>query len=115
MIQPMISRSIVKRDGNYDNIARNDAKLSKRAAVYWWIVASFAYYQKDVSLLSDETFDKLSKFILDNNIKHSKLSHLITDEDLKAGSGFAIPSYNYPLFIVRAAEELIGILEGTIV
>ena len=106
-----IDKSLIKREGNFDNIARQDAKQSKAASIYWWVVASFAYYQRDVSLLSDPTFDRLSKDILDNNIKHSLLSHLISESDLRAGSGYAIPSYEYPLFIVRDAENLISILE----
>lgn len=92
---------------NFDQKAREDYKESPKSAVFWWVVASYAYYVRDISLLSDAVFDKLSVAILDKKIYHSMLSHLISDEDLRAGSGYAIPHDQYPLFIKHYAEIFI--------
>lgn len=91
----------------YEQQARNDYKQSPKSAVYWCVVASYLYYMRDESILSDEVFDRMMKLILDKQIKHSKLSHLITDEDLRAGSLFRLKVRDYPDFIVDQAERIV--------
>jgi len=49
----------------------------------------------------------MAKVILDKGIKHSLLSHLITDDDLRAGSLFRLKASDYPDFIFEEAERLI--------
>lgn len=91
----------------YEQQARNDYKQSPKSAVYWVVIASYLYYCRDESILSDEVFDKIMKLILDKKIKHSKLSHLVTDDDLRAGSLFRLKVKDYPDFIVDQAERMI--------
>jgi hypothetical protein len=97
---------------NYDNKAREDYKKSPASVVYWVFLASYLYYVRDESILSDETFDKMMKLILDKNLKHSLLSHLITEEDLRAGSLFRLKPSQYPNFIAEAGEKLLRGMEG---
>lgn len=92
---------------NYDQKARDSFRESTSSAVWWVIISSYLYYVRDESILSDEVFDKLMKTILDRNIKHSLLSHLITEEDLKAGSLFRLKPKDYPQFIIEAGERII--------
>lgn len=92
---------------NYDNLARLHYKKNPKSAVFWFVISSYAYYVRDESFLSDEVFDKMAKVILDKGIKHSLLSHLITDEDLRAGSLFRLKASDYPNFIFEEAERLI--------
>lgn len=96
---------------NYDDQARQDFKENPKSAVFWYVVSSYAYYVRHCSLLSDETFDKLCQVILDRKIHHSLLSHLYTDDDLRAGTGFAIPVKKYPDFIVYYGEMFIRKLD----
>lgn len=91
----------------YEQQARNDYKQSPKSAVYWVVIASYLYYCRDESILSDEVFDKMMRLILDKKIKHLKLSHLITDDDLRAGSLFRLKVKDYPEFIVDQAERII--------
>lgn len=97
---------------NYDQQARGSFKESPSSAVYFVCLASYLYYVRDESILSDEVFDKMMHTILDRNIKHSLLSHLITEEDLKAGSLFRLSPKDYPDFIVEAGERILRGVEG---
>jgi hypothetical protein len=99
---------------NFDNQARADFKESPKSAVYWYIVSSYAYYIRGCSLLSDDVYDKMCQVILERGITHSKLSHLYTDEDLRAGTAFAIPVKNYPDWVVENAERYIRQIDGEI-
>ena len=49
-------------------LVENDAV----SPVAWWLMACYLYYQRDVSILKDETFDWLGNWIKDNweTIKH---------------------------------------------
>jgi hypothetical protein len=97
---------------NYDQKARDSFKKSPSSAVFFVVLASYLYYVRDESILSDETFDKMMKTILDRNIKHSLLSHLITEEDLKAGSLFRLKPKDYPQFIIEAGERILRGVES---
>jgi NAD-dependent DNA ligase len=92
---------------NLDNQARKSYKESTSSVIYFIVLASYLYYIRDESALSDEVFDKLCKLVIDKNIKHKLLSHLITDDRMRAGSLFDVKANQYPVFIVRDAETLI--------
>jgi len=92
---------------NLNNQARVAYKQSPSSAVYYVVLASYLYYVRFESVLSDDVFDKMMKLILDKNIRHSKLSHLITDDDLRAGSLFRLRATDYPDFIIDQAEKIL--------
>jgi len=92
---------------NLDNQARIAYKQSPSSAVFFVVLASYLYYVRFESVLSDDVFDKMTKLILDKNIRHSKLSHLVTDDDLRAGSLFRLRSTDYPDFITEQAEKIL--------
>jgi len=52
-----------------------------------YLMCAYAYYIEDRPLVTDHEFDSLAKHILENydTIEH-RHKHLITKEDLKAGS-----------------------------
>lgn len=92
----------------YDHIARESYKQSPASVIYWVVISSYAYYFRAESLLSDETYDKMCRLVLDKGITHRRLSHLINDDRLRAGSLFDVKEFQYPLWIVRDAELLIN-------
>jgi hypothetical protein len=101
----------------YDNKARQDYKDSNKSIYFWLLCSSYLYYNEPdrESLLSDECFDKMCKHLLDNydtHPKHSKLHHLITKDNLQAGSFYNILSNDYPVWLVRMAQDLSYKLEG---
>lgn len=93
---------------NLDHLARQSYKQSPASVIYWLILSSFAYYIRNESLLSDETFDKMAKLVLDKQITHSKLSHLVNDDRLRAGSFYDLKDFEYPAWIVRDVEDILG-------
>ena len=82
-------------------------------SVPWFLMASYLYYQCDISLLSDEKFDWMCKEMLFrwDNIEHYH-KHLISVEDLRAGTGFSISEY--PGVVQGAATQIckqLGMIE----
>lgn len=65
---------------------------------------SFLYYKHDLSPIEDEVFDKLCVRLLAvyGTIKH-RHKRLVSEDDLRAGSGFAIKKY--PQRVRMAAQE----------
>jgi NAD-dependent DNA ligase len=69
-------------------------------------MSSYLYYKEDRQVLTDEDFDRLAKRLLDNwdSVEHMH-KHLISKEDLQAGTGYAI---QYTQRIINAAKNWIG-------
>ena len=103
---------------NYDKIAARDITKSSAAIYFWIAVASYAYYHKPEcsSLLSDEYFDSLCKKLLDGNAitVHTKLNHLINEDRLRAGSLYDVLPHEYPVWLVRFADEFIMKMEDNL-
>jgi len=67
-----------------------------------YLMSSCLYYEEDAHVLSDYQYDVLCKELLEgwDDVDHYH-KHLITKEDLQAGTGYAI---KYPLIVVGAAR-----------
>lgn len=79
--------------------------VSLRQAFQMFLVASYAYYLRHVSLMSDESYDKIAKALLTNwdTFEHQH-KYLVTKEDLQAGTLYALKAKDYPLIIRTCAE-----------
>lgn len=71
-----------------------------------FLLASFCYYHLDESPMTDDAFDKLCRRLLDryDHIDHPHLQ-LISKDDLRAGSGYAIRYDEYPMMVQSAAAK----------
>lgn len=69
--------------------------------VPWYLTAAYLYYICDVSILSDEAFDELARFMLEEwgAIEHWH-KHLITEDDLRAGT---LLRRDFPQRVIGAA------------
>ena len=67
-------------------------------------MASYLYYQEDISAIPDTEYDRICVRLLEafRRIKHPH-KKLFTKSDLEAGSGFAIPARKYPTITRSAA------------
>jgi NAD-dependent DNA ligase len=67
-----------------------------------FLMASFLYYQMNRSPISDCEFDQVCQDLLAewDNFEHQH-KYLVTPDDLRAGTGFAIKTY--PLMVRHAA------------
>lgn len=72
-------------------------------ALQLWLMSSYLYYERYVNVLTDPEFDKLSRYLLNNwdTFDHPH-KYLVTEDDLRAGTGFAIREY--PLMVQGAAS-----------
>jgi len=71
------------------------------------LILSYAYYIEDESLVSDSEYDALCVRLLDkfDEIEHHH-KHLISKDDLEAGTGFALARRDYPSIVIGAAQHL---------
>ena len=76
----------------------------ENSLVPWYLMASYLYYLKDISLLQDHEYDLVCKEILErwDNIDHSH-KELISKDDLRAGTGFSLKEEDYPAITKNAA------------
>ena len=88
-------------------IAFDSLRLIPLTNIY--LFCSYAYYEKDVSLLSDGTFDKLCKYLYDmwefmeaEGVWH--VGTLILEDNLKAGTCLRV---TYPPAVQVIAEMMI--------
>lgn len=93
-------------NGNLDEFARENFKKNKSSALSIWLIASYCYYRKDFSILSDSVYDNMAKWMHDNwdNIEHVN-KDLVDKGMLKAGSAFNISEASYPTRVKVIAEE----------
>lgn len=94
--------------GFYDQAMVAEIKALPKAVVGWIIVASYAYYIHDESLLSDYKFDAACQWLLENyeTINH-KFKYLLPKECLIAGSPHHLREFDYPEGFKRIALNLI--------
>ena len=81
----------------------NIETLNINRLVPFYLMSSYLYYKEDRQVLTDEDFDRLAKRLLDNwdSVEHMH-KHLISKEDLQAGTGYAI---QYTQRIINAAKS----------
>jgi len=81
----------------------NIETLNINRLVPFYLMSSYLYYKEDKQVLTDEDFDRLAKRLLDNwdSVEHMH-KHLISKEDLQAGTGYAI---QYTQRIINAAKS----------
>lgn len=93
---------------NYDQAARESFKKNKATAFSWYLASSYSYYLRYTSLLSDEVYDKMCLYLLENydKLEHPH-KHLVTKEMLQAGTGYNLKEEDYPLIVRITAEGFI--------
>lgn len=95
---------------NLDHKAREDFKINSGSVFAWILMSSWLYYQRPHStpILSDPAFDNMCKYALDkyDDLEHPHAKPYITKEDLKAGSLYALGSYQYPYWCIQISERL---------
>lgn len=92
-----------------DSMCRTILDTAPNAAISWWLIASYAYYHHDISILSDGFYDGLAKAMLEawSELEHDH-KHLIKEEHLRAGSLYDLKADDYPMRVRGAASQLLG-------
>jgi len=95
--------------GQYlDSLLMRSIQNNPNLAIPWLLMASYLYYLRYESILSDTAFDLLCRQTLDvfNQLNH-EYKHLITEPDLAAGSLFTLNDSDYPADIKSCADSLL--------
>lgn len=92
---------------NLDAKAQGFIKDKPNLMIPWFLMASYLYYHENESMFSDEYYDALSKELLLkwDEVEHSH-KHLITKDDLMAGSLYKLKKWDYPWLCRDAALYL---------
>lgn len=87
-----------------DEQVKNRVANGVVSPVAWWLIASYLYYVKNTSILKDETFDWLGRWIKDNwdRINHPNKSLIQRDATF---SGYYIR--RYPIRVQCASMQLL--------
>lgn len=104
--EPVVKQPAGKMlDSMYRMVRQN---CGPNAAVPWWLMASFMYYVHDTPFLTDALYDEMA---LDMKAHWTEIvhqhKHLITEEHLRAGSLYDLPSNEYPMMVKGAVAHLL--------
>lgn len=79
-----------------------------RAYAAYYLTTSYCYYRLDYSVISDELYDEICKTLDEkwDEIEHEH-KYLIDREQLRAGTGYALPFDQFPNRIIGAAQSLL--------
>lgn len=88
--------------------------MNPRHALQKYLMASYAYYIRYVSVMPDAEYDQLAKTlrVAWPYFEHQH-KHLVTLEDLNAGTLFGLNEDDYPMIVKQAAEMWITEREGS--
>lgn len=102
------STKIPFTNGVLDEYVRECFKVNPSSVISWFLMCSYAYYQRYESLMSDEAFDKMCKWAHSNydTIDHVNKG-LVTKDMLQAGSGYNLSDDDYPLRVKISSVALI--------
>lgn len=77
--------------------------------IAWLLIAGYAYHHLDRPILSDGCWDALCRQALAqwDTLQHPH-KHLISRDDLAAGSLYALPAESYPTIAVSSARRLLS-------
>lgn len=98
---------------NLDKKAQELVAEKPNLMIPWLLMASYLYYHNNQSMFSDDYYDALSKELLLkwDQVEHPH-KHLITKDDLMAGSLYKLKELDYPsmckagaLFLMRELKE----------
>lgn len=92
----------------HDALCIRLVQVNPNLTVPWFIMASYAYYVEHRPIISDATFDWLVSMLRWgwSHLVHQH-KHLITEDDLAAGTGYALkwpPGIEHKVAAVRAAH-----------
>lgn len=87
--------------------ARQDFKTTKNSVIGHYLIHSYLYYIRNISCIEDSDYDNMAKYILNNyDVLEHKLKHLITQDDLRAGTLYHLKESDYPEGLRRIADRI---------
>lgn len=77
-----------------------DIQIECGKAIAKYLMASYAYYILNQSVMPDTEYDQLARFLLEHydEFEHQH-KYLVTKEDLQAGTLFTLKDEDYPMMV----------------
>lgn len=102
--------AIEHQDLMLDGICRAALTSGPGALVSWYLMASWGYYHRDLSLISDGLFDELCVQLIASwdKVQYHPHAKVLDIEALRAGTGYQIKEADYPMIVRSAVRFLVG-------
>lgn len=83
----------------------NIESLTPNQCLQKFLMCSYLYYIRFISVIDDHEFDSLTQKLLKafDEVEHQH-KYLVTEEDLKAGTLYGLRQEDYPMMVKQAAE-----------
>lgn len=83
-----------------------DPNRHAKRSLQRFLMASYLYYHEITSIMDDTEYDKLARYLLDNwdAWQDHQHAYLVTKDDLRAGTLYAIGRDDYPQMVVQASQ-----------
>jgi hypothetical protein len=83
---------------------------SRNCLIPWYLMTCFAYYHRDVSLISDELFDQICVWLDEefDNLEHVHKSYVKRDAGSAKGQAYSLREEEYPSMSIYSARSLIS-------
>ena len=92
---------------NHEDLCKSVITENPDMLIPWYLITSILYYERDISIISDELYDLICSILDDewDNLEH-RHKRLIDRESLNAGTGYYLKSDELPSIILGAANRL---------
>ena len=83
---------------------------SRNCLIPWYLMTCFAYYHRNISLISDELFDQICVWLDEefDNLEHVHKSYVKRDVGSAKGQAYSLREEGYPSMSIYAARNLIS-------
>ena len=86
----------------YPKFSFTDCSPNRAVSIY--LMASYLYYYQHISIISDNEFDILCRYIQETKKQITHIhKHLVDFDSLSTGTGYYIREEQYPLRVKHAA------------
>lgn len=91
-----------------ESICRGAISKAPRSGVAWFLMASYLYYCRNVSMFRDEFYDWLATTMGSSwaFFAEHRHAHLVTEADLQAGTLYRMTEDDYPTITKDTAIKL---------
>jgi hypothetical protein len=98
---------------SHDSLCARSLAKGPGSAVAWVLMASYLYYHRDESLLSDHMYDRLTSLVREqwDRIRHPHRDILAPLRESQSSTLFDLHVTDYPAMARSAACRLLGIPE----
>lgn len=114
---PAVEKETIHQELLLDGVCRAALTSGPGALISWYLMACWAHYHRDVSLISDGLFDDLCVQLIASWEKaqyHPHAKH-VDIEAVRAGTGYHMKQEDFPMLVRSAVRFLVASETGQVI